>query len=137
MEREETVFDKIIRREIPANIVYEDEYVLAFLSIEPVHKGHTLVIPKRHCENIFDCPPEDGARVFAVSQKIARHMRDVLGADGVNIHMNNGAAADQEVFHLHQHVIPRYADKHPFQKPTHEAYEDGEAAEYAKRLQIT
>lgn len=136
MQHEETIFDKIIAREIPAAIVYEDEDVLAFLSIEPVHKGHTLVIPKKHCRNIFDCPIEDGTRIFAVAQKIARHMKGVLGADGINIHMNNEEAAGQVVFHLHMHVIPRYADKHPFQHPTHETYDEGEMATFAAKLHL-
>ncbi len=133
---EETVFDKIIHREIPAAIVYEDDYTLAFLSIEPVHKGHTLVIPKERCRNIFDCSPEAAAHVFTTAQKVANHMRTAMQADGINIHMNNEPAAGQEVFYFHMHVIPRYADKHPFQAPTHEVYGDGEMAQYAEKLRV-
>lgn len=102
------IFEKIIAKEIPATIVYEDDEVLAFLDIGPIIKGHTLVIPKTCYDPITETPDELLAKLIAVAKKIASAQINGLGADGVNILQNNGAAAGQEVEHLHFHVIPRF-----------------------------
>ncbi len=115
----ETIFTKIINREIPAHIVYEDELVLAFLDISPVNHGHTLIIPKEPFVNIFDADPEIFAHMHKVGQKIANALKATGLADGVNLVTNNGEAAGQEVFHSHLHVIPRHSGDKAFQKPTH------------------
>ena len=115
----ETIFSKIIAREIPADIVYEDEVVLAFLDISPVNYGHTLVIPKEPYVNAFDATPETLARMMKVAQKIVRALKAAGIADGVNLIMNNGAEAGQEVFHAHLHVVPRKDGDKSFQKPQH------------------
>jgi histidine triad (HIT) family protein len=115
----ETIFTKIINRELPANIVYEDEQVLAFLDITPVNHGHTLVIPKKHFTNVFDADPEILAQMIKVGQKIAQALKASGLAEGVNILLNNGAAAGQEVFHSHLHVIPRHTGDNAYQKPSH------------------
>jgi len=125
----ETIFSKIIAREIPADIVYEDEVVLAFLDITPVNYGHTLVIPKEPCVNAFDAIPETLAHMMRVGQKIAQALKAAGLAEGVNLIMNNGAEAGQEVFHAHLHVVPRLTGDHSFQKPQHvnvvtEAYQE-------------
>ncbi|OGG60181.1 hypothetical protein A3C89_02210 [Candidatus Kaiserbacteria bacterium RIFCSPHIGHO2_02_FULL_50_50] len=133
---EETVFDKIVRGEIPAHIIYEDDATVAFLDMTPVHKGHTLVVPKARCRNILDCPSETVGRVYQTAQKVAQHMKQALGADGVNVHGNNEPAAGQEVFYFHVHVIPRYENAQPFQKPTHEVYADGEMKAFAEKLSM-
>jgi histidine triad (HIT) family protein len=104
---ENCVFCKIINQEIPAVKVYEDDSVLAFLDIRPVNKGHTLVIPKDHFENIYSVPAELWCRVMLVAQKIAIGIKNAVSADGINIIMNNESAAGQLVFHAHVHVIPR------------------------------
>ena len=132
----ETVFDKILTGDIPAEIVYEDDDVLAFLDRTPVHKGHTLIIPKTKCTNILDCPAEVVGKVYGAAQKMAQHMKKVLHADGVNIHGNNEPAAGQEVMYFHVHVIPRYAAKKPFASPTHEEYTEGEMEEYGQKLHL-
>lgn len=136
MSNGKNIFERIIDREIPAHIIYEDDHTLAFLSIEPIHKGHTVVIPKRFSRNFLDCSEEDAARTFLAAQKIAKHMKDALGADGINIHVNNEHAAGQEIFHSHLHVIPRYLDKHPFTPPTYETYENNEMETFAEKLKI-
>ena len=105
---EETIFDKIIRREIPANIVYEDDETIAFLDINPVNPGHTLVVPKRFARNILDADEAVLTAVMRTAQKIARAQKDALSAEGVNIIINNEPTAGQVVFRLHAHVIPRY-----------------------------
>jgi len=108
MKRAKTIFEKIIDREIPGHIIYEDDMVIAFLDIAPVHAGHTLVVPKKWSRNMLDMSDQDRDAVFKVAQKVARALKDELGADGVNLIMNNEPAAGQIVFHSHIHVIPRY-----------------------------
>lgn len=112
-----TIFEKIIAREIPADIIYEDESVMAFLDIKPVQVGHTLVVPKVPFADIFTGDPEVLGHMMEVATMLGRRIKERLGADGVNLIMNNGAAAGQEVFHAHLHVIPRYADDHAFTPP--------------------
>lgn len=102
------IFEKIVNREIPATIVYEDEDTLAFMDIGPIIKGHTLVIPKTCYNPITETPDEVLAKLITVAKKIAAAQMNALGADGVNIMQNNGTAAGQEVPHIHFHVIPRF-----------------------------
>lgn len=106
-----TIFEKILDKEIPSYKIYEDEYVYAFLDVFPITKGHTLVIPKKHFRNIFDCDTETASHVGGALPKIANAVRDSFGADGVNIFQNNEEYAGQTVFHLHFHIVPRYANK--------------------------
>ena len=115
----ETIFTKIINREIPAEIIYEDSTVLAFLDITPVNHGHTLVIPKAPFINVFDGDAEVLAHMMKVGQKIAKAQMTAGLADGVNFVINNGAAAGQEVFHSHLHIIPRKVGDNAFSKPKH------------------
>lgn len=120
----DTIFQKIIAGEIPATFVYEDEMVVAFLDSSPVHPGHTLVVPREPVVNMFDADPAIIAHMAQVAQQIAQALQTVVKADGVNLHMNNGAAAGQEVFHAHMHVVPRYTDDGSYQKPVKRTYED-------------
>lgn len=105
----ETIFTKIINREIPGEFVYEDDLVAAFLTIEPVQYGHTLVVPKKPFENIFDGDPESLAHMMKIGQMLGQAMKRAGITDGVNLYMNNGTDAGQEVFHAHLHVVPRLA----------------------------
>jgi histidine triad (HIT) family protein len=102
------LFCKIIRGELPSYKVFEDEKTVAFLDINPVNAGHTLVVPKKHSQNIFDIAPEDWADLAESARKISIAIEKGLGADGVNIAMNNREHAGQVVPHPHLHVIPRY-----------------------------
>lgn len=104
------VFCKIIKGEIPSTGIYEDEVVKVFLNINPASRGHLLVIPKEHFENVLDCPDEILSHIIKVSKKIAKLAKEKLGADAINIANNSGKEAGQEVFHLHFHVVPRYKD---------------------------
>lgn len=106
---EDTIFSKIVRKEIPADIVYEDEHTLAFLDIAPNVLGHTLVIPKKPFRNIFDIDEETLAHVIETARKLAPAVRDAVGAKGVHINSNHEHEGGQEVFHLHFHIIPRHA----------------------------
>ena len=103
-----TIFEKIVNREIPATIVYEDDDVLAFMDIGPIIKGHTLVIPKTCYDPVTETPDDVLAKLMLTAKRIAAAQVKGLGADGVNIMQNNGKAAGQEVPHIHFHVIPRF-----------------------------
>jgi len=124
---EPTIFAKIIAGEIPSTKVYEDDTVLAFLDINPIQPGHTLVIPKVPSTDARSTDPDTLSAVVRVAQTIAQAQTAALGCDGVNMIFNCGAAAGQEVFHTHLHVIPRFTDDGVFQPALHGEYEDGEA----------
>ncbi|WP_404449106.1 HIT family protein [Sutcliffiella horikoshii] len=102
------IFCKIINGDIPAAKVYEDEHVLAFLDISQVTKGHTLVIPKVHKENIYELTPEIAENLFKVVPKISNSIKEKFQPIGLNLLNNNGEAAGQSVFHYHLHILPRY-----------------------------
>ncbi len=102
------VFAKILRGELPAYKVFEDDKAFAFLDIMPRAPGHTLIIPKSPARNILDIAPDDLAHVMRVAQKIARAAMTVFSADGITIQQFNELAGGQVVFHLHVHIIPRH-----------------------------
>jgi histidine triad (HIT) family protein len=102
------IFCKIINGKIPSAKVFENEHVLAFLDISQVTKGHTLVIPKVHKENIFKLTPEIARNIFEVVPKIANALKTEFNPVGLNTVNNNGEEAGQSVFHFHLHLIPRY-----------------------------
>ena len=108
----ECAFCKIIRKEAPANIVYEDEQVAAFLSNRPVNIGHTLVVPKKHYENIYQIPEQEAAYLFKVAKRVAHAVHDSFKPEGIRIVQNNGEVAGQVVFHLHVHIIPMKPTDH-------------------------
>lgn len=130
---EKNVFEKIIDRELPADIVYEDDKTLAFLDIAPTTHGHTLVIPKKPVVNIFDADEETLDAVMRTIRTIAPAVRDAVGAHGLHINSNHGEAAGQEVPHLHFHIIPRHA-RSEFSFWPHEPYEQGQAADLAEKI---
>jgi len=101
------IFAKILRGELPAYKVYEDDKTFAFLDIMPRAPGHTLVIPKAPARNILDIKPDDLAYVMQVAQKIAQAAMTAFAADGLTVQQFNEPAGGQVVFHLHVHVIPR------------------------------
>ena len=105
---EQTIFEKIIDRQIPAHIVYEDEQTIAILDIKPKALGHTIVIPKAVSRTILEMDPGSLGQYFAVVQKVAQAITAGLPADGCNIVINSEKAAWQEVFHTHTHIIPRH-----------------------------
>lgn len=107
----ETIFAKIIRGEIPCHPVYEDEQVLAFLDINPLSRGHTLVIPKETAATVDQLSEDSGAAVGRALVRVARAVVAATGCTSYNILQNNGAAAHQAVMHVHFHIIPKYDDK--------------------------
>jgi histidine triad (HIT) family protein len=104
------IFCKIINGDIPSSKVYEDENVLAFLDISQVTKGHTLVIPKVHKENVYELTDEIASNVFKAVPKVANAIKAAYDPIGLNVLQNNGEAAGQSVFHFHMHLIPRYGN---------------------------
>ena len=103
------IFCKIVAGELPATVIASDERALALMDINPATRGHALVIPRAHAQDIGDIGAEDLAATIALAQRIAVRARRKLGADGVNLIHSAGSAAWQTVFHFHIHVIPRYA----------------------------
>lgn len=110
MGHEDCIFCKIINGEIPSAKVYEDDEVYAFLDISQVTKGHTLMIPKTHTKNIYETPAEVAKEFFARIPKVANAIKAAYNPVGMNLLQNNEAAAEQSVFHLHIHLIPRYGE---------------------------
>ena len=103
------IFAKILRGELPAYKVYEDDNAFAFLDIMPRAPGHTLVLPKTPARNILDVDPDDFAHVMKAAQKIAKAAMTAFAAEGITVQQFNEPAGGQVVFHLHVHVIPRHA----------------------------
>ncbi len=118
------IFCSIAKGEIPSNKIYEDEMVIAFLDINPTSYGHTLVVPKKHCDSFLDCEDEIRNHVFKVAQQLANTLEEKLHCDGINVLSNIHEAAGQSVSHFHVHLIPRYKDNdhvtiefHEIEKP--------------------
>ena len=105
-----TVFDKILAGEIPCHRVYEDADVLAFLDVNPVSLGHTLVIPRERAAFVHELSDEAAAAIGRVLPRLCRAVMQASGATAYNLLQNNGASAHQAVFHVHFHIIPRLAD---------------------------
>jgi histidine triad (HIT) family protein len=108
MQKDSCVFCRIVRKEAPASVVYEDERVMAFMDTRPVSEGHTLVITKKHYDDIYDIPEELAAYLHKIVKRTSVVLGKVMKADGISIVQQNGRAAGQEIFHLHVHIIPRY-----------------------------
>ena len=134
---EQTIFEKIIARDIPADIVYEDESHIAILDINPFEKGHTLVIPKHPYETILDMSQDEYCALQALVHRIATHMHEQLGG-GLNVHINNYPEAHQEVPHVHIHLIPRHEDKAMYHSENHTAgYADEEEKQsFVEKLKL-
>lgn len=131
------IFCKIIQGEIPSAKVYEDEEIYAFLDISQVTKGHTLIIPKKHVENIYETNEEIASSLFARVPKIANALKKAYHPAGINILNNNGKAAGQSVFHIHIHLIPRYDESDGFDAKwvtNNEAYTPEDLAEIAQKI---
>lgn len=105
------IFCKIINKEIPGKIIYEDAICLAFLDISQTTKGHTLVIPKKHYQNFLEVDHETLQHMTVITQKLAKKIVHNVAANGCNIITNAGLEAGQTVFHFHIHIIPRFNEK--------------------------
>jgi len=101
------IFCDIVRGAAEVSVCYEDPLALAFLDIQPVNPGHTLVVPREHFESLVDLPEELANHLFQVATRLGTIVRKISRAEGLNIVVNSGAAAGQDVFHYHVHIIPR------------------------------
>jgi histidine triad (HIT) family protein len=117
MANEDCVFCQILAGNMPGEIVQEDEHTVAFMDIFPWTRGHAVVVPRNHSRNLYEISDEDLAHTMAAAQRLARQVRDRLGAAGVNLLNSCEPAAWQTIFHFHLHVIPRY-ENDPLELPT-------------------
>jgi len=131
---EDCIFCKIISGAIPAEKVYEDENVVAFLDIKPLHIGHTLLVPKEHHRNIFDMPEQLLRELGPVLQKLSTAIKSATKADGINIGWNNEPAAGQLVFHAHLHIMPRYINDGYIHWQGKENITDAELRDVAQKI---
>ena len=132
----ETLFTKIRQGVIPSTKIYEDDICFVILDINPVKKGHSLVIANEPYPNIASCPDDVLAHMMAVAKKIDARQREVLGSEGSNIIINNDPASGQEVPHIHIHVIPRYLGDGRKHFQDHDVYADCEMAQIGARLRL-
>jgi histidine triad (HIT) family protein len=105
---ENCIFCKIVQKQAPSSIIYEDDTILVFLDIRPLNLGHTLVIPKNHYVDIFDIPEKELSQMHKVAKQISSAVKKATNADGISIIQQNGKAAGQDIFHIHVHVVPRF-----------------------------
>lgn len=127
------IFCKIRDGQIPSSKLYEDSHVMAFMDLNPVNKGHALIIPKNHSENTFMAKEEDLSMLLPAAKKVGKAIMDATQADGMNISINNNKAAGQVVFHLHVHLIPRFSDD-GYKPWPHKSYEEGEMHSWAEKI---
>lgn len=138
MRKENCIFCKIIAGEIPSRTIYEDDEFKVILDASPASKGHALILPKDHCDNIYEISEEMLAKAAKLAKKLAIHMTDVLGCDGFNLLQNNGEVAGQTVFHFHMHLIPRYEGmkNNDLLNWTHEEFTAEEQDEVCEKLKL-
>ena len=108
MMKDDCIFCKLANGVFATRSIYEDEDFNVILDVAPATKGHALILPKVHADNLYQLPDETAAKAFVLAKKLAGKMTDKLGCDGFNIVQNNGTVAGQTVFHFHLHLIPRY-----------------------------
>jgi len=109
---DDCVFCKILKGELPAHFVYEDGLVAAFLSLEQPNPYKVLVISRAHVETVYDLTDEQASAIFKATAKIARGVRDASKCEGLNLVQSNGEAGQQDVFHFHLHILPRFFGDH-------------------------
>ncbi len=136
MKKDDCIFCKLANGVIPTNSIYEDDDFKVILDADPATKGHALIIPKEHFDNIYEVSDEVASKIMPLAKKLATHMTQKLGCDGFNILQNNGEAAGQTVFHLHVHLVPRYSDGESILTWSHVKFTDEEMAAIRDELSI-
>ena len=122
------IFCKILNKEIPSFKIYEDENTYAFLDINPINKGHTLVISKKHYKDIYDIPENTLKHLISTVKKLSIPIKQTTNADGISISQNNEEEAGQVIFHIHFHIIPKFKNK------ISNKYKEGEAQKLANKI---
>ena len=127
--KDDCIFCKLANGVFQTNSIYEDDKFNVILDLGPATKGHALILPKEHADNLYELPDETAAAAMVLAKKLAKKMVDKLGADGLNVVQNNGEAAGQTVMHYHLHLIPRYKNdgQHILWEPTSPSSEELEA----------
>jgi len=110
MRKDDCIFCKLANGDIPTNTIYEDSDFRVFLDAAPATKGHCLIVPKEHFDNLEELSDDVASKVFPLAKKMMKLLKEKLGWDGFNVVQNNGEVAGQTVFHFHTHLIPRYID---------------------------
>lgn len=110
MKKDDCIFCKLANGMIPTRSIYEDENFKVILDAAPATRGHALILPKEHADNLYQMPEDMTGKAFVLAKKMAASMTETLGSQGFNIVQNNGEAAGQTVFHFHIHLVPRYED---------------------------
>lgn len=131
-----TLFERIIAGELPSTTLYADDECVVILDINPILKGHALVISRTPYPTITDCPATTLGHMMEITQRVDAKLREVLGCNATNILINNGPQSGQEIPHLHIHVVPRYEGDGRKFLLEHEKYEDGEMATLGRKLQL-
>ena len=126
MKKQDCIFCRIISGEIPSTTIYENSKFKVIMDIAPANKGHVLILPKEHYDNIYDIDTATAGELFELAVMTARALKSVLDCDGMNILQNNGTVAGQTVFHFHMHIIPRFEDDTVNIGWKELSYEDGE-----------
>jgi len=129
----ECIFCNIVEKKSEAEIIFEDDNIVAFLDIQPINYGHTLVVPKKHYDNFLTVPSNELADIVNATQFISGAVKRSVKADGFNVITNNGESAGQTVYHFHFHVIPRFNEDLTF-KPRVKNYGTGALKEYADKI---
>jgi histidine triad (HIT) family protein len=123
-------FCKIVSKEIPAEVLYENEHSIAVLDINPIHFGHVLILPKQHCKDFLDLPDGTYHSILQAAKVVTQALVQSLKLEGYNIFSNNGTIAGQSVFHFHLHITPRYRDDNIRFVLNLKKYSDGEMKKY-------
>ena len=129
----ECIFCNIIKGNAEAEIIFEDDNIIAFLDIQPINYGHTLIVPKKHYDNFLTVPSDELSKLTIATQFIAGAVKRSVNADGFNVITNNGNSAGQTVFHFHFHIIPRFDEDFNF-KPRLKNYSTVSMKEYADKI---
>lgn len=106
--KDNCIFCKIAGGDIPSSTIYEDSDFRVIMDMNPASKGHCLILPKEHCDNIYEMSEQTASKLFVLAAKVAKALKKSLNPDGLNVVQNNGEIAGQTVFHFHLHLIPRY-----------------------------
>lgn len=129
---ENCIFCKIVAKEIPASVVYEDEKSIAFLDVHPYNQGHTLVVPKKHSKNFLETSDIDLANLSIVAKKVGNAIEKSTSAEGIQIRINTHEAGGQDVFHTHIHIIPKFFNDSEKSHPV--SYSGNEKEEMAEKI---
>jgi histidine triad (HIT) family protein len=128
------VFCKIISKEIPAEVLYENDKVISVLDINPIHLGHALILPKQHCNDFLDLPDQTYHSLLQAARIVTSALLQSLKIEGYNLFSNNGIIAGQSVFHFHLHVTPRYREDNIRFVLNLKKYPDGDLKRYGTMI---